>query len=86
MSRIDRAPLGGLGVRDGRTYDRVEDLFAEALLQRGERLARVDRAHVREVEQHAQQRQVGVEPVACQLDDLHRLLDALQREEYWPRP
>ena len=37
----------------------VEDLLAEALLQRDERLARVHRAHVGEVEQHAQQRQLA---------------------------
>ena len=55
-------------------------LLAEALLQRGQRLARVDGAHVGEVEQHAQQRQVRVEAVARELDHLHRLLDALQRE------
>ena len=55
-------------------------LLAEALLQRDERLARVHGAHVGEVEQHAQQRQIRVEAVARQLDDLHRLLDALQRE------
>ena len=37
-------------------------------------------AHVGEVEQHAQQLQLGVERVARQLDHLERLLDALQRE------
>ncbi len=77
----DRAgTLGRLGVGDRGADGRVEDELAEALLQRDERLARVDRAHVGEVEQHADDRQSLVQAVARELDDLHRLLDALQRE------
>ena len=55
-------------------------LLPELLAQRGEGLARVQGAHVGEVEQHAQQLEFGVERVACQLDDLQGLLDALQGE------
>ena len=73
-------PLGRLGVGDRGADDRVEHLLAEALLQRDERLARVDGAHVGEVEQHAEQRQPRVEAVPRQFDHLHRLLDPLQRE------
>jgi len=77
----DRAgSLGGLGVGDRGPDHRLEHVPAETLLQRRQRLARVDRAHVREVQQHAQQRELGVEAVAGQFDHLHRLLYALQRE------
>ena len=72
--------LGRLGVRDRRAHDGVEDLLAEAFTQRRERLAAVDGAHVGDVEQHAEEREVGIEAVARELDDLDRLLDALQRE------
>src|SRR2546429_534604 len=40
----------------------------------------MDRAHVGDVEQHAEPVEVGVQAVAGQLDDLERLLDALERE------
>ena len=50
------------------------------LAQRGEGLARVHRPHVGDVEQHAEPLEVGVEAVAGELDDLERLLDALERE------
>ena len=44
------------------------------------RLARVDRAHVGDVEHDAEPVEVGVQAVAGELDDLERLLDALHRE------
>ena len=40
----------------------------------------MDGAHVGDVEDHAEPLQVGVQAVAGELDDLERLLDALQRE------
>jgi hypothetical protein len=77
----DRArALGRLRVGDRGADDGVEDAVAEALLQRGQRLARVHRAHVGKVQQHAQQREIVVETVARQFDHLHCLLDALQGE------
>ncbi len=75
-----RRPLGRFGIGDRGANDGAEHLLAEALLQRGQRLARVDGAHVGQVEQHAQQREVRVEAVPRELDHLHRLLDPLQRE------
>ena len=59
---------------------RVEQLLAEVLAQRVERLARVAGAHVGDVEHHAEPFEVGVEALAGELDHLERLLDALQRE------
>ncbi len=77
----DRArSLRGLGVRDRGADHGLEHLVSETLLQRGERLARVHGAHVGEVQQHAEQRQPGVEVLAREIDHLHRLLDPLQGE------
>ena len=77
----DRAgPLGRLGVGDRGADDGVEDLLPEAVLQRRQRLPRVDRAHVGEVQQDPEQLEVGVEALTGQLDHFHRLLDALQGE------
>ncbi len=72
--------LGRLGVGDRGADRGVEHLLAEALLQRDERLARVHGAHIGEVQQHTEQLEVRVEAVPRELDHLHRLLDALQRE------
>ena len=72
--------LGRLRVGDRGADRRLKELAPDVLLQRRERLAAVARAHVGDVEHDAEPAQLGVQSVARELDDLERLLDALQRE------
>ena len=56
---------------------RVEQLVAEVLAQRLERLAGMACAHVGDVEHDPEPLEVGVEAVAREFDHLERLLDPL---------
>src|SRR5918999_495021 len=77
----DRHPaLGRLRVADAAPDHGVEDLLAEALAQRLQRLARVDQPHVGDVQDDAEPVEVGVERLLRQLHHLEGLLHALQRE------
>ncbi len=75
----DRA-LRGLGVGDRLADHGAADLVAEPLAERLQRLASVAGAHVGDVEHDREQIELGVEGLAGEVDDLHRLLDPLEGE------
>ena len=74
------ALLGRLGVGDRGADHGLEDLLAVVLLELLVGLARVLRAHVGDVEHHAEELEVRVVELLRLLDDLERSLHALQRE------
>ena len=71
---------GGLGEADGAPHDGVEDLVAEDLQHTGEHLAGVHGAAVEHGGQHAEDAQLGVEPVDDLVDRVGQQGDAAQRE------
>jgi len=73
-------PLGRLRVGDRLTDHGLEELVSEALLERLSGLACMPGPHVGDVEHDAEKLQIWVQALARELEDLHRLLHALQGE------